>query len=86
MSHVLGRRENTLRIDDSVTQNHLLNLVAEHILHQLGPRFELSVQLLKLFLLIFVAQIESSFVVDFIFFPSNSFSCCTAYSSTESTR
>merc|ERR1719284_1185027 len=44
---------------DSVTHNHLLNLVAEHLLHQLCQWFELGFQLLELFLLIFVAQIQS---------------------------
>ena len=43
----------------SPIRDHLFNLVADHLLDQPHQRFNLNLQLLKLFLFIFIARIES---------------------------
>merc|ERR1719198_2573125 len=74
---VLRCGEHAWRVDDSRAYHHLFYLVSQDLLHEFGQRLELRLELLELLLVVFV--------VDFSFLPSNSFSCCTAYSSTGST-
>merc|ERR1712066_607771 len=66
---ILRGGENARGVGHAPTDDDLLNLVSEHLLHQLGQRLELRLELLKLFLLILILDVEAFLGGGLQFFP-----------------
>merc|ERR1719329_145077 len=56
---ILGSGEHARRISHASRDDDLLDLVAEHFLHELGQRLELCLQLLHLLLLVLILNVEA---------------------------
>merc|ERR1719174_680880 len=56
---VLGCGKDTRRVSHARADDDLFHLVTQHLLHELGERLKLSLELLKLLLLIFVLDIKA---------------------------